>query len=335
MNKVIPLLTFSILLLIPVSQDAFANHTPPFTGTTGHCDFKTNRPFPGVDYWNCDLNHSGSPFSNDQDLTGANLSGVDLSFTTLTGVILSDANLFGINLFTADLAEADLSGADLTNANLIGASLLEVDLSGANLFGADLFRASLIRADLTGASLTDADLTDAELTEADLTGASLFDADLTDADLTDADLTGANLFGADLTGADLTNANLNCLNHPICLSDNEPPLTCGPNTFESGGECIPIAELVFCGEHTEEILGFCVPILAELCSTGTMIDMGVCTAQAMGSMIGGWLLDIDTTALLVASIGTNPVITTLMGITIAGVAGQAVWFVHKRKKKVE
>ena len=243
MNKVIPLLTFSILLLIPVSQDAFANHTPPFTGTTGHCDFKTNRPFPGVDYWNCDLNHSGSPFSNDQDLTGANLSGVDLSFTTLTGVILSDANLFGINLFTADLAEADLSGADLTNANL------------------------------------------------------------------------------------------NCLNHPICLSDNEPPLTCGPNTFESGGECIPIAELVFCGEHTEEILGFCVPILAELCSTGTMIDMGVCTAQAMGSMIGGWLLDIDTTALLVASIGTNPVITTLMGITIAGVAGQAVWFVHRRKSR--
>ncbi len=299
MNKVIPLLTFSILLLIPVSQDAFANHI--------RCDLTVNLPHPGVDYSNCDLTNSGGIFSNE-------------------------------NLFDAFFIRADLTGADLSGANLRSADFTDADLTGADLFGASLTGARLIGADLTGANLFGADLTGAELFGADLTGANLFGADLSfadfsDANLPDADLTGANLFGADLTGADLTNANLNCLNHPICLSDNEPPLTCGPNTFESGGECIPIAELVFCGEHTEEILGFCVPILAELCSTGTMIDMGVCTAQAMGSMIGGWLLDIDTTALLVASIGTNPVITTLMGITIAGVAGQAVWFVHRRKSR--
>jgi len=60
--------------------------------------------------------------------------------------------------------------------------------------------------------------------------------------------------------------------------------------------------------------------------------MGVCTAQAIGSMIGGELLDINTVSLLVASIGVNPVITGLIGITLAGVAGQAVWFVHRRRK---
>jgi len=49
-------------------------------------------------------------------------------------------------------------------------------------------------------------------------------------------------------------------------------------------------------------------------------------------MIGGVLLDIDTVPLLVAAIGTNPIITALVGITLAGVAGQAVWFVHRRKK---
>jgi hypothetical protein len=49
-------------------------------------------------------------------------------------------------------------------------------------------------------------------------------------------------------------------------------------------------------------------------------------------MIGGMLLDIDTTALLVVAIGTNPVNTVLMGITLAGVAAQSVWFVHRRKK---
>jgi len=52
----------------------------------------------------------------------------------------------------------------------------------------------------------------------------------------------------------------------------------------------------------------------------------------MGSMIGGELLDINTVSLLIASIGVNPVITALVGITIAGVAGQAIWFVHRRRK---
>ena len=50
-------------------------------------------------------------------------------------------------------------------------------------------------------------------------------------------------------------------------------------------------------------------------------------------MIGGELLDINTISLLVGAIGVNPIITALVGITIAGVAGQAVWFVHRRKKK--
>jgi len=49
-------------------------------------------------------------------------------------------------------------------------------------------------------------------------------------------------------------------------------------------------------------------------------------------MIGGALLDIDTTALLVVTVGTNPVITGLVGITLAGVTGQAIWFLHKKKK---
>jgi len=84
--------------------------------------------------------------------------------------------------------------------------------------------------------------------------------------------------------------------------------------------------------------GHCVPELSQICSTGTMIDptqMLTCIAQSVGSMIGGALLEINTVSLLLGSIGVNPVITGLVGITIAGVAGQAVWFVHRRKKKVE
>jgi len=50
-------------------------------------------------------------------------------------------------------------------------------------------------------------------------------------------------------------------------------------------------------------------------------------------MIGGELLDINTLPLLVGAIGVNPVITALVAITMGGVAAQAVWFVHRRRKK--
>ena len=81
--------------------------------------------------------------------------------------------------------------------------------------------------------------------------------------------------------------------------------------------------------------GHCVPDLNQICSTGTIIEptqMLTCIAQAAGSMIGGALLEINSVSLLVGSIGTNPVITGLVGITLVGITGQAVWFVHRRKK---
>jgi len=64
--------------------------------------------------------------------------------------------------------------------------------------------------------------------------------------------------------------------------------------------------------------------LTEVEVTGDAIQ-GICDA------VGGNILEIDNYALFVAAIGTNPVITGLVGITLAGVAGQALWFVHRRK----
>ena len=75
------------------------------------------------------------------------------------------------------------------------------------------------------------------------------------------------------------------------------------------------------------------PTLAAQCQGAAVLLNNHCFAQALASMVGGWYFDIDTPALLVASIGTNPVITALIGITLAGVAGQAAWFIHRRKKK--
>lgn len=50
------------------------------------------------------------------------------------------------------------------------------------------------------------------------------------------------------------------------------------------------------------------------------------------TLVGGTLIPLDTTALLVAAIGVNPVITVLVAITITGVAGQIAWIVHKKKR---
>ena len=58
----------------------------------------------------------------------------------------------------------------------------------------------------------------------------------------------------------------------------------------------------------------------------------MCFATSTGQVVGGYLIDINSASLFVAAIGVNPVITGLVGITIAGITGQAVWFVHRRKR---
>ncbi len=293
MNKWLPTIAFSVLLLVQVGdQNAFANHTPPGTGTTGHCDIITNPPAIGVNYLNCDL-------------SGANFSGDNLSVADFSG-----ANLSGANFNNAILNGANFSGADLSGASFISASLLGVNFSGANL-------------------------------------------------------NGANLSNANLSGADL-----HCINHPLCLKDNDGdlffedvdcndsdptifpgafeipgdtidqncdgvdlPLTCGPGTILSGTQCLPDPNMQpkVCGQNTLDMSGICVPDLNQICGSGTMISQGMCIVEQMGQMVGGTLLELDNYALLVASIGTNPVITGLVGITLAGVAVQVAWFIHKKK----
>ncbi len=171
------------------------------------------------------------------DLSGANLSGMDLSeirFNTanLIGVALSEADLrranfqsadlsgadlFKVDLFGANLRRADLRGADLIRANLIEADLHEANLSEADFSWADLIRVNLSRANLSRAAfirtnLSEANLSQANLTRVNLRAANLGGANLNEANLTEADLSGAYLSRADLLGANLFGANLNGAN---------------------------------------------------------------------------------------------------------------------------
>jgi uncharacterized protein YjbI with pentapeptide repeats len=89
---------------------------------------------------------------------------------------LSGANLTDLNLDEADLTEAHLNGATLSLANLKGANLTKANLEKAELWGAGLTKANLKEANLKFAILVRADLTGANLTKANLTEANLKDA---------------------------------------------------------------------------------------------------------------------------------------------------------------
>ena len=122
----------------------------------------------------------------------------DLSGAYLSGANLSGADLSGAYLYGANLSVADLSGANLSGAYLSVANLSKTNLSGANLSKANLSKANLYGADLSKTNLSGANLSKANLSVANLSGAYLYGADLSGANLSKASLSGAYLSGADL-----------------------------------------------------------------------------------------------------------------------------------------
>ena len=77
------------------------------------------------------------------NLTGTNLTGIDLRYANLMCADLRYANLTNAdlgytNLTNADLRYANLTGADLRYANLMGADLMDADLNSVNLINVNL-----------------------------------------------------------------------------------------------------------------------------------------------------------------------------------------------------
>jgi uncharacterized protein YjbI with pentapeptide repeats len=105
------------------------------------------------------------------DLRKANLTGQDLSELDLTGTNFQRTHLEGADLTSAELAGADLRNATLDGAELSGSILTGANLRGANLNGMDLSYTDFTQADLQGSSLFAADLRKAILTKAQLNGA--------------------------------------------------------------------------------------------------------------------------------------------------------------------
>jgi uncharacterized protein YjbI with pentapeptide repeats len=154
----------------------------------------------------------------DEDISGANLKGADLSQACLIDTYLCGADLREANLSGANLQRADLSDATLYRANLIDATIDDAILTGANLgrvnlwatvlIGVTLKRVDLTEANLNHAHLREANLSESNLSKADLGEANLIGANLSSVNLHEANLCRANLQGADLRGANVHEANL-------------------------------------------------------------------------------------------------------------------------------
>ena len=154
----------------------------------------------------------------DQDLSGADFSGLSLEGADFKKALLEGADfgrtqLAGADFSGASMANANFEGADLTGAKLRAADLNSCIFSGAVLHGVDLSDAMMASADLREADLTDADLQRAQLNLADLrrcklAGAFLEQADLTGANLVQCDLQNARLDLSVLDDADLSQADV-------------------------------------------------------------------------------------------------------------------------------
>ncbi len=136
------------------------------------------------------------------DLTGLDLTHVNLSKADLRDAILFKSDLRYINLAEADLTRANLCEAKLLLGCLTSARLNKANLQGADLSYADLSSANLNKADLGGACLgcitgRNVNLRKANLQKADLMDANLFGADLRGADLQDVEFSLANLQGVE------------------------------------------------------------------------------------------------------------------------------------------
>jgi uncharacterized protein YjbI with pentapeptide repeats len=88
-----------------------------------------------------------------------------------------------IDLSEADLSGTDLSGVNLREASLGGANLIKANLNTSTLMGANLSRAILFRSNLFAVNLIMADLSWVDLSETNLSGAYLPRANFSEATL--------------------------------------------------------------------------------------------------------------------------------------------------------
>ena len=125
---------------------------------------------------------------------------VEVDYEAIKHVDLSGLNLSNMDLRCRNLHLAKLQGADLSSSNSQYEYLADTDLSNAKLVGTDLSEANL-----DGANLSHADLSSARLQWSNLKNCNMTHATLVKANLHMAEIDGADFSNADMTGVDMHN----------------------------------------------------------------------------------------------------------------------------------
>ncbi len=125
----------------------------------------------------------------------------------LNGYIIDhQSDLSGANLSGIEIIDADLSHSILAGANLAGSRAINVNWEGVSLERANLVKVDFRGEDLQGVDFRHADLSGADLSEANLKGANLAFTNLTNADFRKADLQGVCFDFSHMVRTDFTNA---------------------------------------------------------------------------------------------------------------------------------
>lgn len=153
-----------------------------------------------------------------KNLTGLDLSEMQLQNSNFRGALLENTDFSHADLSQADFVHAYLRNANLSHANLSGVKIESADLKYANFSHAilsnvefnytELKNVNLSYTDLRGCNLSHLDLSSLVLEGVNLRGVSLINTKLSGVNLSSADLSHSNLTGADLRGAILKNADL-------------------------------------------------------------------------------------------------------------------------------
>ena len=165
------------------------------------------------------------------DLSGANLSGMNLA-----GIDLRDARLTRVDFRDSNLQRARLSLANLSRAALIGASLHQANLKETRLSHAIIMNANLQDVDLSGSYLHKT-----IIAKTNLSGVYLYKAHFSEAYLNESIFTNASFADTTLGASDLSLAiDLEKANH-------HGPSTIGMDTIHKSKGKIPESFLRGCG----------------------------------------------------------------------------------------
>ena len=160
-------------------------------------------------------------FNNDEgaqaDFRKVNLSGCDLSGIDLSEGIFSGANLSGANLSRSKIVNAHVDGVNFTGANLSDTNFDHSVMSDSifldsNLRGACLNVCNLAKANFSGADLSESLINGAKLTGTNFSNTKLHWAEIIQSTIKETDFTHASLFEAFIT---------DCIDEEINLFTNK------------------------------------------------------------------------------------------------------------------